>query len=164
MEIIDAHIHLIPPWRMGKLIEWAHGIMPNHPVPPDLDEAGLLADLDARGVGRFFNLVYPLRDFETEKLNRYNFELARRLPHVVPFGSCHVETKDKERLARRCFEEYGFAGFKFHPFVQKHSVTDERMFGCYEVLSGLGKPVFFHTGFDDFYGKKLTRGQIEKLL
>lgn len=47
------------------------------------------------GVDYLFNLVYPLRPGETDEVNRFNAELHRAHPWIIPFGGLHVEDEDK---------------------------------------------------------------------
>ena len=47
---------------------------------------------------------------------------------------------------RRCIEELGLRGMKFHPGVQAFAPNDERFYPLWETCSRLGVPVIFHTG------------------
>jgi uncharacterized protein len=81
------------------------------------------------------NLVYPIRDDETEAVNRFNFELHERYPWIIPFGGLHVGDGDKGAIVDRCLGEHGFLGFKFHPFIQAFDSLDPRMMPAYERLA-----------------------------
>lgn len=147
---IDAHVHVLPPKRLAGLMRWIHRAHPQHPVPGDVTENDITADLRREGVSRFFNFVYPLRPDETGPLNDFNLDFCARTPEAVPFGSMHVENPDKPDIAGALFER-GFVGLKFHPFVQKFDPWDERMEELYDYLEEAGRPVFLHTGFEEWY-------------
>jgi len=150
---IDAHVHILPPRRLAGLMRWIRRANPQHPVPGDGSE----------GVTRFFNFAYPLAPEETDPLNEFNLDFCSRVPEAVPFGSMHVENPDKPALASELFER-GFAGLKFHPFVQKFDPWDERMEELYEYLEETGKPVFLHTGFEAWYGMEMPPDKLEGIM
>lgn len=162
--IIDAHVHIMPPVRIAGLMRWIRRAFPDHPVDPNIGEAGIVSDLSGKGIPFFFNYVYPLRPDETGALNEFNEELSRRLPQAAPFGSLHLDTPDKEAVTRRCMEGHRFVGLKFHPFVQRFDPADERMFAVYELMEEYGRPVVLHTGFEEFYRMKMPPADIERIL
>ncbi len=163
-QIIDAHVHIMPRERIAGLMRWIRKAFPDHPVNPDIDEAGIVSDLSGAGISLFFNYVYPLRPEETDALNVFNEELSRRLPQAAPFGSLHLDTPDKRAVTRRCVEAHRFVGLKFHPFVQRFNPADERMFVVYELMEEYSKPVVLHTGFEEFYRMKMPPSDIERIL
>ncbi len=162
--IIDAHVHIMPRDRIAGLMRWIRKAFPAHPVDPAIDEAGIVSALSERDIRFFYNYVYPLKPEETDGLNVFNEELARRLPQAAPFGSLHLDTPDKRAVTRRCVEAHRFVGLKFHPFVQRFSPADERMFVVYELMEEYGKPVVLHTGFEEFYRMKMPPADIERIL
>ena len=162
--IVDAHVHIIPQERMAGLMRWIHRAFPGHPVPADIDCEGALADIEAGGARRFFNMAYPLTPDETDALNRFNFELTRKLPQAVGWGSLHPENPDRAGITRRCLTELGFIGMKFHPFVQKFSIFDQRMTPVYETLSEMKRPLIIHTGFDEFYRTSMPARDVRRLI
>ena len=161
--LIDCHVHLLPPKRLAGLMKWMHSFYPQHPVPRDVTLEQCLDHYDALGVDYLFNLVYPLRLGETEEVNRFNFELHRQHAWIIPFGGLHVEDEAKAAIVDRCLGEYGFLGFKFHPFIQRFDPLDPRMMDAYARLEHWRRPVFFHTGYEDFYGGSLPPETMEEL-
>lgn len=161
--VIDAHVHISTPFRLAGLMRWVRKFAPDHPVPEDVNEQYILHDMKSLGARYFFNLVYPLRRRETRKLNLFNYELTRRLPNSAGWGSVHPRNELKEEIIRESIEEYDFVGLKFHPFIQKFSITDRKMSPVYETMNELKRPVIFHTGFDEFYEMKLTPDQVAGL-
>ncbi len=158
--VIDAHVHITTPFRLAGLMRWVRSFNPNHQVPVDVDEKYILHDMKSLGTRYFFNLIYPLRRKETGTLNKYNYDITCRLPNSAGWGSLHPRNERKAEITRQAIEQYGFIGMKLHPFVQKFSITDSCMSPLYETLSELKRPLFIHTGFDEFYEMKLTAEQI----
>jgi hypothetical protein len=102
-------------------------------------------------VDTFFNLVFPLKEEETEALNLFSREVAARYDNVIGFGSLHIETPAKDEVAERCIVESGLAGIKLHPYAQRFEVFSPEFEPLYRKLAELGKPFLVHTGFDVFY-------------
>lgn len=161
--LIDCHVHLLPPRRLAGLMKWMHDFYPEHPIPTDVTLAQCLAHYDALGPDYIFNLVYPIRPGETDEINRFNFELHRAHPWIIPFGSLRADDPDKPAVVDRCLRDYGFLGLKFHPFIQRLDPLDPRMMPAYERLAAWGRPCVFHTGFEDFYGKSLPTEVMEEV-
>ncbi len=160
---IDSHVHALPERRLRGLMRWIKRGYPDHPVDPDITADGVVEDLRRCGASHFFNLVYPLKDEETGPLNLWNIEFCRKTPGAIPFASLHQDTSDKARLAERAIED-GFAGFKFHPFVQGFDPWDTRMDPLYGAMQEAGRPVMLHTGFEEFYQLKMPVSELEGLL
>ncbi|MGE3594225.1 MAG: amidohydrolase family protein [Dehalococcoidia bacterium] len=80
--------------------------------------------------------------------NDWIAELARRHPdQFIGFGSVSpILGSAAVREARRCVEELGLRGFKFHPITQRFEANDERYYPLWETISNLGVPALFHTG------------------
>ncbi|MFH1539143.1 MAG: amidohydrolase family protein [bacterium] len=162
--IIDSHVHILPPGRLAGLMRWIHRAFKGHPVPADIDSEGILADLRANGTKHFFNLVYPLEPGETESLNEFNHEFCAGHLEAAGWGSLHIENPGKASIVERCIADLGFVGMKFHPFIQRFSITDPRMTPVYETLDALKRPLMIHTGFEYFYQQEMPPSQVEELL
>ena len=72
---------------------------------------------------------------------------AREPDRFIPFGSCWPQMgQEAVEEARRCLEELGLKGLKFHPWLQGFSTADS-VFGEICGMAGeLGVPVIFHDG------------------
>lgn len=70
---IDSHVHILPEERLAALMRWILRLIPAHPVPESVTAEEILVDLKRQGVTHFFNLVYPLREEETDRLNSFPF-------------------------------------------------------------------------------------------
>ncbi|MBI3015388.1 MAG: amidohydrolase family protein, partial [Candidatus Tectomicrobia bacterium] len=158
--LIDAHVHLLPPKRQAGLIQWIHRFFPHHPIPETVTQDECIADYEKLGADYIFNLVYPILPEETEELIDFNADLRLRYPWIVPWGSLHVENPDKRKIVERCIVQEDFLGLKFHPFIQRFDPLDPRMFDVYERLQELGRPVIFHTGYEEFYGHSLPMEEL----
>lgn len=162
--LIDVHVHLLPPRRLAGLMTWMHRAFPAHPVPVEVTLDACVADYAALGADYLFNLAYPIREEETDGLIAFNADLHARHPWIIPWGSLHPDSPDKPALVARCVEELGFLGFKFHPFIQRFWPTDARMLPAYQALERARRPVVFHTGFEEFYGRALPPDAMEEVV
>jgi predicted TIM-barrel fold metal-dependent hydrolase len=161
--LIDVHVHLLPPKRLAKLMQWMHRLFPQHPVPETVTLDDCIIDYKKLGVDYLFNLAYPIFPQETEELIDFNADLRGRHAWIVPWGSLHVENPDKGRIVDRCIVQQDFLGLKFHPFIQRFDPLDPRMFEAYQRLQELGRPVVFHTGFEELYRGSLPVATMEQL-
>jgi predicted TIM-barrel fold metal-dependent hydrolase len=80
--------------------------------------------------------------------NDWIAELARRHPdQFIGFGTVNPNMDAAAvREARRCVEDLGLRGFKFHPITQRFEANDERYYPLWQTISDLGVPALFHTG------------------
>lgn len=162
--IIDCHVHLLPPWRLAKLIGWVRRSIPDHPVPDDVSLEALLPEWAELGIDYLWNFAHAVFPEETDELNRWNAELARRHSGVIPLATVHPALPDAaERLARTLDGE-GFIGVKFHPFVQRFVPWEPRYLPIYEAIAARGRLVVFHTGLEAFYDGRLPLGGFEAIL
>ena len=159
--IVDCHAHLLPPWRMAKLIQWQRRFTPSHPIHETVTLDALLDEYARAGVARIWNFAHAIFPDETEVLNEWNRRLAETHPGIIPFGTCHPLAPDPLAVIDRCLGEYGFAGMKFHPFVQRFTPWEARYFPLYERIAWHGGIVVFHTGFEAFYGGTLPLPELE---
>ena len=162
--IIDTHVHIMPHKRIRGLARWMKKAFPMHPVSDTATPMDLVTDLKNGGITHFFNLVYPLSVEETSPLNDFNVMFCRDVPGAIPFAGIHQDTPDKAAYAEKCLFRDNMAGFKLHPFVQKFDPWDPRMDDLYGFLQEAGKPVFFHTGFEAFYGRTMPVQELKSIL
>jgi hypothetical protein len=161
---IDCHAHLLPPARMAKLIRWTLRFSPAHPVPESVTLDALLAEYRDAGVAYVWNFAHAIFPEETGPLNAWNWHLGRAHPGILPFGTCHPAEPEPLGVLDRCFDEYGFVGMKFHPFVQRFDPGAPRFFPLWERIAARGRLVVFHTGFEEFYGGALPLAGFEPIL
>ena len=161
---IDAHLHLYPPERLSALIRWIHGFFPEHPVPKDATLEDVLTDLRDHRYQNFVALVFALEPEESKRLNAFIAEMAAKIHGLVPFGCVHLEDDSPATIAEDAIQHLNLAGLKFHPMVQRFDPWDRRLFGVYERMNEWRKPIYVHTGFDDWYGYHLPDSSLKSLL
>lgn len=147
--LIDVHVHLYPPRRLGGLMRWVHRGMPQHPVPVGITIPRAVRDLEEAGVERFVNALFPLSPGESVELNLFNAELAARIPHMIPFGTVHQDDSDPAAVAREALVDLGLRGIKLHPLVMKAQIDDPRIAPVFALAQELGRPILIHTGFEE---------------
>ncbi len=161
--VIDAHVHRYPPRRLGGLMRWVHRGMPGHPVPLGITVDEAVADLRAAGVESFFAAVFPIVPGEARELNRFNAELARRVPGMIPLGTAHQDDDDPGAVAAEALGPLGLKGIKLHPMVMGMAPGDPRMAQVYAAVQEAGRPLLVHTGFEEGYGRTPEKEQWEGL-
>jgi len=90
--------------------------------------------------------------------------MKRRVPGVVPFGCVHRDDSAPSLAAEEAILRLGLAGLKFHPMVQRFDPWDKRLFGVYERMNEWRRPIYIHTGFDEWYGFHLPDDSLRSLL
>ncbi|MGE5663001.1 MAG: amidohydrolase family protein [Deltaproteobacteria bacterium] len=161
--VVDGHVHLYPPRRLGGLMRWVHRGIPGHPVPVDITVDDAVADLRAAGVTAFFAAVFPLAPGEARELNRFNAELARRTPGMIPFGTAHQDDTDPGAVAAEALGPLGLKGIKLHPMMMKMAPGGPGMAGICDVAQEAGRPLLVHTGFEEGYARTPEKDQWETL-
>ncbi|MGO1320019.1 MAG: amidohydrolase family protein [Galactobacter sp.] len=72
---------------------------------------------------------------------------ARNNDVLIPFGSVDPLTgADAVTRARMLVEDYGVAGFKFHPSLQGFDPSSPEYYPLWETLQDLNVAALFHTG------------------
>ncbi len=161
--VIDAHMHLYPPRRLGGLMRWVRRAVPGHPVPADITVGETVAGLRAAGVKSFFAAVFPLAPGEARELNRFNTELARSIPGMIALGTAHQDDDDPGAVAAEALGPLGLKGIKLHPLMMKMAPADPRMAGVYAAAQEAGRPVLIHTGFEEGRARTSEKEQWERL-
>lgn len=81
--------------------------------------------------------------------NDYVASLVKRYPKQFPVGFGSVDPwtgKSAVAEIRRCAEELGLRGIKYHPSAQEFFPDDPRVFTQYEEAARHGLVLMFHTG------------------
>ena len=150
--------------RLGKLMEWMHGLFPHQGVAVDISAEEAVAQLRANGAVRWANLLFPLFKEEAPSLHAWGAELAERYPEMTPFGGVRADDPDPLGIVEEAIEQYGMAGLKFHPGVQRTMPWDPRLAPVFDYLEQGGKPVYIHTGFGQWYQPDFDVPALEKLI
>jgi len=160
----DCHTHLFPVERMGGLMRWIHRAVLDFKVPVDITAEQAVCDLRAAGAVRWANLLFPIGPGEAVGLHRWGHDLAERVPEITPFGGVHAADPDPLAVVQEAVEQYGMAGLKFHPMVQRFDPWDARLGEVLGYLERRGLPIFIHTGYDEWYQHEFDREGMNEML
>jgi hypothetical protein len=81
-----------------------------------------------------------------EEQNRYCAQVARQYPdRFIPFAGIDPRRKNAVELLKRCIEDWGMKGLKFHPDVGFFP-DDQSFYPFYEKVSEYKIPILSHTG------------------
>jgi len=141
-----------------------HEFFPDHPVPKSATLEDVLSDIKEHRYSNFVALVFALEPEESRHLNTFIAGMAAQVPGLIPFGCVHRDDESPEAVAEDAILRLGLAGLKFHPMVQKFDPSDPKLFGVYERMNEWRRPIYIHTGFDDWYGYHLPNSSLESLL
>ena len=98
-----------------------------------------LGDIDARIID------------ELIAFNRWNCDIARKHPGLVPFIAADVNAFESSVCAqhvRDMVEDHGAAGVKLHGAFQGFDMSDERLWPVYDTCQELALPIIAHSGPD----------------
>jgi predicted TIM-barrel fold metal-dependent hydrolase len=164
--IIDIHYHLMNQgWdskklhsSAAKLFEKEFGISSLEKLEKMLsamwDPSGekAIKYMDEGGIDKCTLLVtdwgFGLGETEVsiEEQNRICAQTAKRYPdRLTPFAGIDPRRKNAIELLKRCVEEWGMKGLKFHPDVGFFP-DDESFYPFYEKVSEYKIPILSHTG------------------
>ena len=160
----DCHTHLFPADRMGGLMRWIHRSVLNFKVPVDITADQAIEDLRRAGAVRWANLLFPIGRDEASGLHTWGQQLAERVPEITPFGGVHVDDPDPLAVVQEAVERFEMAGLKFHPMVQRFDPWEPRLASVLSYLETQQKPIYVHTGYDEWYGHQYDRAGMEKML
>lgn len=160
---IDCHTHVLPPGRLRGLIRWARRAGFG-PLAEDATPEDVVADLRRAGARRWVNLLFPLAPGEAPSLHRFGAALAERHPEMTPFGGVHVADEDPLAVVKEAIEDWGMAGLKFHPMVQRFSPAADVLAPVFAYLEERRSAVYIHTGYDEWYGWRLPPEDVEGLV
>ncbi|MCL2747109.1 MAG: amidohydrolase family protein [Oscillospiraceae bacterium] len=144
-EIIDFHTHIFPRKIAGRamdiLIRNSGNLMPC----ADGTREGLLALMDADGVGKAVALGIATNDKQMPRVNDYAISIGAG--RLIGFGSVYPKGAGAlEELHR--LKESGVLGVKFHPEYQSFFVDDDALAPVYETIRKLNLITVFHAGAD----------------
>ena len=147
-QAIDVHVHAPPPpgaedrSRSEQMTTYFRSEQTSgdpeafYQYYKDRDQIAVIFTVDARSDG------------EGPSPNDWIAELTRRHPEqFIGFGTVNPHRGAAAvREARRCVEELGLRGFKFHPITQRFEANDPQFYELWGTIAELGVPALFHTG------------------
>ncbi len=146
--IIDFHTHVFPDELAGRamaaLLEEGKK---KWDVTAHLDGrvSSLLDSMDRNGIDRSVVCSIATRPSQFAPILAFSEQI--RSERIIPFPSLHPDDPHaREKVAE--IRRAGFKGIKFHPYYQKFTIDEERLFPIYEKICEEGLIVVMHTGFD----------------
>jgi len=116
--IIDAHCHIFPDALAERAMARLSEMYVVHPVAMPT-HAGVLAEMDLRGVDRAVALQVATKPEQVRTINDWAIELAAD-PRLVPMGALHPSQPPDEIAAEiDRLVEAGIRGVKLQPFFQQ---------------------------------------------
>ena len=164
--VIDIHYHLMnegwDPEKLyvsaAKLLEKSFGIASVEKIKQmfsalyDPNGEKAIQFMDKAGMDKVVILVVDWGlglgepKVSIEEQNRICAQTARRYPdRLIPFAGIDPRRKNAIELLKRCVEEWGMRGLKFHPDVGFYP-DDESFYPFYEKVSDYKIPILTHTG------------------
>jgi predicted TIM-barrel fold metal-dependent hydrolase len=162
--LIDCHVHMFSEDELREAGEapavamerFGHGLEV-HTVE------GTIAEMDDGGIDKAVLIPMP-----TPNLNvlRNNNEVAswvrQHSNRLVGFGSVNVfDNFAAVNEIKRCVEELGLVGFKFHPPAQAFLPNDANVYPIWEACARYKVPVMIHTGTTWWGYSKIKYGRPE---
>jgi predicted TIM-barrel fold metal-dependent hydrolase len=147
---IDLHVHLpTEEWlqnSIGPHLEATEAYFRQRITRKSMDEVA--EDYSSRDV------LGVVLDWDDESVtgrgwlgNDWLAKLSARYPGVLMgFGSVDPHDPDAADEMRRCAQELGLKGLKFHPTMQRFDPGEVRFYPLWETAQELGLVTLFHTG------------------
>lgn len=147
--IIDFHAHAFEDTLAAKAIPFLEK-EGNVTAATDGRAASLIASMDRAGIARSVVCPIATKPSQFEGIRRWAREVRATRPRLEMLLSIHPDDPDALAHADETADE-GFKGVKFHPYYQRFSIDEPRLFPLYRRLAERGLFAVFHTGFDIAY-------------
>jgi uncharacterized protein len=152
LTIIDAHAHAFPDnvasHAMRSLCsqgKWE--VLHNH---HDGTLAGLVASMDAAGIGRAILCSVATKPTQVEKIT--DWSMASASERIIPFASIHPDYEQPEREIER-IAAAGLRGLKFHPQYMECAFDDPRCIRIARAAAQAGLVFTVHGGYHPCFDK-----------
>jgi predicted TIM-barrel fold metal-dependent hydrolase len=147
MRVIDFHTHAFPDAVAAKAVPFLES---ESGVKASLDGTirSLLASMDRAGIETSVICSIATKVSQFAPILEWSKTIAS--PRIVPFASVHPEDPDMSARAAEA-KAAGLKGFKMHPYYQRFTFDEPRMFPFYEALIEHDLIFLCHTGFDIAY-------------
>ena len=138
MKIVDADCHISPTLESGNSIP--------------IDE--LLRRMDKAQVDQALTWLQPPYRREIDAANAYVYRATQDFPgRIIGYGwvDPRLGVDQAQDMAKRCIEEYGFAGVKLNGAQNEFRIDDPQLsLPIIEQLAKMKTTVAFHVGTDAF--------------
>lgn len=148
---IDVHTHAFPDSLAASAIRTLEAGARNYPSKAfhDGTVAGLLASMDAAGIGVSFLCSVATRPTQVQRITDWSASIASE--RIVPFASIHADYEHPEAEAER-IASLGIVGLKFHSHFMGCPADDERAIRVARAAAAAGLAMQFHAGHDTTFG------------
>ncbi len=147
--IVDFHTHAFEDALAAKAIPFLEK-EGDIKAATDGRIAGLLASMGRAGIDRAVVCPIATKPSHFDGIRRWAREVRAAQPRLDMLLSIHPDDPDALAHADETAAE-GFKGVKLHPYYQRFTIDDERMFPLYERLAARDLIAVFHVGFDMAY-------------
>jgi uncharacterized protein len=160
--ITDFHTHAFPDHLAAKAIAALQAGGPREwHACSDGSVAGLLASMDAAGIGR--SVIASIATAPKQAAPIVGWSCGIRSERIVPFGSVHPASGDMRGDVMR-IADAGLRGIKLHALYQGFSVDDRAVWPMYESIAEAGLILLFHAGRDIAFPLEDDRADPERIL
>jgi uncharacterized protein len=145
--IVDAHTHAFPDAVAERAIPF---LEEEGQIRANLDGtvASLIASMDRAGIK--VSVVASIATKPTQFASILSWSKSIASDRIVPLASVHPDDPDVlEHIGD--IKAAGCLGLKLHPYYQKFSLTEDRIYRLFERIDQEGLIVLLHTGFDIAY-------------
>ena len=147
--IIDFHTHAFEDTLAAKAIPFLEKEGHIHAVT-DGRAASLIASMDRAGIARSIVCPIATKPSHFDGIRSWARQIRTTQPRLEMLLSIHPDDPDALTHINETADE-GFKGVKFHPYYQRFTIDDPRLFPLYKQLAERGLFAVFHTGFDIAY-------------
>ena len=147
--IIDFHTHAFEDTLAAKAIPFLEN-EGNIKAFTDGRAASLVASMDRAGIARSVVCPIATKPSHFDGIRTWARTLRAAQPRLEMLLSVHPDDPDALAHIDETAAE-GFKGVKFHPYYQRFTLDDPRLFPLYERLAEHGLFAIFHCGFDVAY-------------
>lgn len=144
--IIDFHTHAFPDQVAVRAIPALEAEVEGEvKACHDGRLSSLLAKMDEAGIAQSVLCSIATRPAQFGPILEWSQSIASE--RIIPFPSVHPA--DPEAVSRISqIRAAGFAGIKMHPYYQRFTLDEERMWPIYQRIAAEGLILVMHTGFD----------------
>ncbi|HOB86478.1 MAG TPA: amidohydrolase family protein [Bacillota bacterium] len=143
--IQDMYISLKCPPVSLEEIEKEYSYLANDPYGERLVE-----HMEKSGVDKAVVFVWDRPAFTDETImetNKRIGEMGRRFPEkLIPFASINPTREKAPEMLKKCIEDYGLKGMKWHPDVPPFNPSDKKNYPLLKVMDDYKLTLITHTG------------------
>jgi len=161
MKIIDFHTHIFPDKIAKQAIDALAADAGDYKPRTDGTLQALLDSMKASNISA--SLVANIATRPSQMLPIFAFCMHIKSESIYPLISVHPsnDLEEVEELFNRAAEA-GLHGVKLHPMYQGFFIDDKKMYALYELMTGFGFFLIFHSGYDIAFPGN-TQADVERI-